>query len=101
MKHRIVAYFLCVALGMIGVAHGYTVSRKTYTTDGSQRDVASAIGASKSGSTIVIPSGSFSWSRDMTIRKSLTLQGAGAGSTKISSQMTSAKECADGSDQCR
>jgi hypothetical protein len=35
---------------MMGVAHGYTVSGKTYATDGSQRDVASAIGAARSGS---------------------------------------------------
>jgi hypothetical protein len=89
MKHRILAYFLSVAVGMIGVAHGYTIRGKTYATDGSQRDVDSAIGAARSGSTIVIPSGSFSWSSGVTIRKSLTLQGTGVRSTKISSQMTS------------
>ena len=74
MKHRILAYFLSVAVGMIGVAHGYTIRGKTYATDGSQRDVASAIGAARSGSTIVTPSGSFSWSSGVTIRKSLALQ---------------------------
>src|SRR6266478_2975407 len=62
-------------------AWSYTVSGNTYATNGSQSDVQSACNAAPDNGTVtvVIPSGTYSWSGTLTITKSLTLQGTNPG----------------------
>lgn len=48
----------------------------------SQSDVATAIAAASSGDTVVVPSGSCSWS-GLSLNKAITLKGAGTGLTNI------------------
>lgn len=63
-------------------AWSYTVSGNTYTTNGSQADVQAACNAvpDNGTATVVIPSGTYSWTGTLTINKSLTLQGTNPGS---------------------
>jgi hypothetical protein len=49
----------------------------------SSTDVANAISAASSGSTILVPSGTCTWSNPVTINKSITIQGAGIDQTII------------------
>lgn len=52
----------------------------TFASDGSQSDVQSKIDGASDGDTVTIPSGSFSWTSEITISgKAIHLQGAGAG----------------------
>jgi len=64
----------------VGVISGgaYTVSKSTYTTNGTAADVQAAVNAARTGSTIVIPSGSYTWSTGVTISKNLTITGSGS-----------------------
>jgi len=55
----------------------------------SRADVGSAVSASTYGDTVVIPSGSCTWTTSLNITKGITLQGAGASSTVITSAVTS------------
>jgi hypothetical protein len=66
-------------------ARSYTVSGTTYTTDGSQRDVQSAVRAVPDGrgAVVIIPNGSYVWTGQLTITKSLTLQGQTVGGVTI------------------
>ena len=49
----------------------------------SRTDVVNAINAAANGDTVVVPSGSATWSSTISISKGITLQGAGVGSTII------------------
>jgi hypothetical protein len=49
----------------------------------SYSDVNSAINAASEGDTVTVPSGSCTWTAQLTITKGITLQGAGVGATKI------------------
>jgi len=64
-------------LAMVSSAVAYTVVGSTYTTDGSQADVQAAINAASSGATVVLPSGTFTWSTGITCSKSVTISGSG------------------------
>jgi hypothetical protein len=79
MKTTIQKLIVCFLL-LPGTAFSYTISGKTYLTDGSQADVQNACSAAPdNGSiTVVIPDGTFSWSGTLTINHSLTLAGADA-----------------------
>jgi hypothetical protein len=61
-------------------AWSYTVSGTTYTTNGSQSDVQAACNAAPdNGSvTVLIPNGTYSWTGNLNITKSLTLAGQSA-----------------------
>lgn len=65
------------------VVFAYSKSGTTYTTDGSYSDVNSALTDASEGDTINIPSGSFSWTSQLSITKSINLIGAGKASTTI------------------
>jgi hypothetical protein len=69
----------------------FTVSGTTYTTNGSQSDVQAACNAApdKGTVTVVIPNGSYSWTGNLTIRKSLSLAGASPTGVKISNNLAS------------
>ena len=62
------------------VAMGWSKDGTTYTTDGSQSDVTSAISDASAGDTVSVPAGSFTWGASasyVSINKAITLQGAG------------------------
>jgi hypothetical protein len=56
-------------------ALAYSVSGTTFTTNGSVADVQSAVNAASAGATVVIPTGSYSWSTNLTINKAINLTG--------------------------
>lgn len=62
-------------------AWSYTVSGNTYTTNGTQSDVQQACNAAPDNGTVtvVIPTGTFSWTGTLTITTSLTLTGTNPG----------------------
>jgi hypothetical protein len=64
-------------------AMAFTQSGSTFATNGSQSDVQAAINAAPPGSTVTIPSGSFTWSSRVLMTGALHLQGAGASSTTV------------------
>jgi hypothetical protein len=75
-------------------ALGYTLnqSTKTVTTDGSSSDVQGAIGAASDGWTVLVPSGSFSWSGISISGKGIWLRGVGAASTTVSGSININKD---------
>jgi len=65
---------------------GFSKSGTTYTTDGSQADVAAAIADSSPGNIVNIPAGTFTWGTGGTsvyVNDAITLAGAGPGATII------------------
>jgi len=56
----------------------------------SQSDVAAAIASAADGDTVTIPSGTASWTRTLRVKKGITIQGAGVGSTIIKDAVQSA-----------
>jgi hypothetical protein len=82
--HVMAKSIVCFLL-LSGTAFSYTISGKTYLTDGSQADVQAACSAaSDDGSvTVIIPNGTYSWSGNLTITNSLTLAGASSGGVTI------------------
>ena len=44
-------------------------------------DVSAAIGSAKDGDTVIVPTGTATWTTPLNITDNITLQGAGAGST--------------------
>lgn len=61
---------------------GWTKAGTTYTTDGSQYSVNTAIYDANPGDTVVVPPGTFTWS-GVSVNKAVTLRGAGPQSTTI------------------
>jgi hypothetical protein len=49
----------------------------------SESDVAAAIASATSGDTVIIPGGTATWTRTLTVSKAITIQGAGIGVTII------------------
>lgn len=83
MRHLILGVF-CLSLATLGLS--WTKDGTTYTTDGSQADVTSAIADSTAGDTVNIPAGSFTWGAStstVSVNKAITLWGAGEGVTTI------------------
>ena len=72
----IVAGILMTVRGQAGAA---TVTAKSV----SFADVSSAIGSAHEGDTVVVPAGTASWTSTLTIRKGITLEGAGNDKTVI------------------
>jgi hypothetical protein len=68
-------------------ANAYTARGSTYTTNGSASDVQAACTAAPNGSTVVVPSGTFSWTSQVNVTKSLTIQGT-IGATTIQANAT-------------
>jgi hypothetical protein len=80
-----------LALGLVfsgQSAWSYSVSGNNYTTNGSSADVQAAVNAAPSGSTVVIPPGTYSWSNPtpVLVNKSLTLT-ATPGTVQIQNQL--------------
>lgn len=85
-SRRFVFVMILVTLTLPAPIFGYTLAGGTYTTDGSQSDVASAIANASAGDTVLIPAGSFTWGANGTfvsVNKPITLAGAGTSSTTI------------------
>jgi hypothetical protein len=55
----------------------------TYISDGSPSDIQAKVNGASAGDTISVPAGSYTWTAGVTISKSITLSGAGSGSTTI------------------
>ncbi len=73
-------------LALSSTALAWTKNGNVYTTDGSQGDVRDAIDDSSNGDVVNMPAGSFTWGQATgatTISNTITLQGAGTGSTTI------------------
>lgn len=94
----LVVFILCASR-----AWSYSVSGTTYSTNGSQSDVQAACSAAPdNGSvTVVIPNGTYSWSGNLSINKSLKLAGQSATGVTInnnngSGNMISATSTANG-----
>src|SRR5439155_15423960 len=70
---------LSILLGLIGRAGAATIEAKS----ASFADVSSAVGSAKTGDTVIVPTGTATWTTPLNITDNITLQGAGAGSTVI------------------
>ena len=70
------SFILCTSVAEI-YADTHTAASCSYS------DVSNAISAASSGDTVLIPSGSCTWSSSLSITKGVYLIGAGAGSTNI------------------
>jgi hypothetical protein len=80
---------LSVGLGLC--CFGYTVSGSTYTTSGAQTDVQAACNAAPDNGTVtvLIPNGTYNWTGQLTITKSVTLAGASATGVTIQNGLAS------------
>jgi hypothetical protein len=85
---------LAVGIGIvvvIAVAHAFPARGQVaeaatiHAASCSYADVSAAIASAQSGDTVIVPAGSATWESNLIISKGLTLQGAGAGSTVITS----------------
>jgi hypothetical protein len=70
-------------------AQAYTLSGNVYSTNGSESDTQAAINASPNGGVVQLPAGSFKWSRGVTVKHGLTIQGEGVASTSLENAGTS------------
>ena len=73
-----------IAIFLILVSYG-TPHATTTSCDGSLSDCQSKVTAATAGDTITIPSGNFTWNNSLNLNKGLTIQGAGSGSTTVTS----------------
>src|SRR6185295_13960607 len=82
-----------VLCGMLLVVFSTSVAEiyasTTTTASCSVADVSAAITSASRGDTVLVPAGSCTWSSSLTITKGLKLQGAGIGSTVITSSQSS------------
>jgi hypothetical protein len=82
-KSRITRYlFLLLAL-IASAAQAFTVSGRNYRTNGASSDVQAALNAAPTGSTVLIPSGSYIWSSAVKMSTAVHLEGTGSSSTTI------------------
>jgi hypothetical protein len=82
-----------MALALMFWAHtawSYTVAGNTYNTTGSQSDVQAAVNAAPDNGTVtvVIPNGTYSWTGNLKINKSVNLAGASATGVTIDDNYT-------------
>jgi hypothetical protein len=84
---KVLSILSCCGFGIS--AHAYTVAGNVYSTNGSQSDTQAAINAAKAGAVIQLPAGSFTWSRGVTAKKAVTIQGEGVSSTTLTNPGTS------------
>jgi hypothetical protein len=75
----LVSLSFSLALVRSAVAGGRTIDASSTSLS----DVAAAIAAAADGDKVIIPSGMSTWTRTLSVRKAITLQGAGVGSTII------------------
>jgi hypothetical protein len=76
--------FLPLFISLASTGLGYTVTGKTYSTNGSEEDVRAATKAAADGDTIQIPAGSFTWKKPgVTVNIGVSILGAGASKTTI------------------
>jgi hypothetical protein len=59
----------------------FSRSGNVYTTNGSASDVQRAVDKAANGATIVLPSGNFTWTTQVTVKKPVTLSGTGTNLT--------------------
>src|SRR4029077_16882480 len=74
---------LCRSAIVIWIWNGFSALGTVYHSDGSAASVQGLHNQVLNGDTITIPAGTFNWTTGVTISKSITLQGAGVGSTII------------------
>jgi hypothetical protein len=79
MIRKLLAIIICILLPFQSIAA--TVAANSC----SLAHVETAIAAASRGDTVTVPDGSCSWATELVINKSITLQGAGIGSTVITS----------------
>lgn len=58
-------------------------AREITANSGNRTDVGNAVTAAVNGDTVIIPAGTWFWSNTLVIAKSITLQGAGIGQTRL------------------
>ena len=82
MRHQILKYaMLSIVVFYFGISEINAATIQAASC--SRSDVGSAISASTYGDTVVVPSGSCTWSSTLEINKGITFQGAGVGNTVI------------------
>jgi len=74
-KAIFIGILLAGCLLINGIGHAATINASSC----SQSDVLSAINSSNTGDTVVIPSGTCSWSASVAVNKNIIVQGAGSG----------------------
>ena len=89
---RMFAFFI-ICICLFSLLHKTTLAA-TYTAAScenkpGQTDVQNAVNAASSGDTVIVPSGSATWTSTVTITKGIALQGAGVGKTVIINGMAS------------
>jgi hypothetical protein len=77
--HRHLLRVLGVIMALTGDAGAATVTAKSVSLS----DVGSAIRSAREGDTVVVPAGTASWTSPLSIKKGITLQGAGNDETVI------------------
>src|SRR5947208_14084521 len=85
MKRRNVGTIrkLCRSAIIIWIWNGFSALGAVYHSDGSAASVQGLHNQVLNGDTITIPAGTFTWRTKVTIRKSITLKGAGIGQSII------------------
>jgi hypothetical protein len=79
--------FLIAAAVLCGppAASAYTKTGTVYATDGSYADVSAAVANASPNDTVRVPAGSFTWDSQLLITKGISLIGAGADKTVVTS----------------
>ena len=73
--------FIVLAVNVVFISAGYAATINSASC--SQSDVQAAITAASTGDTVIIPSGSCTWTSAVSLAKNITLMGAGATNTII------------------
>lgn len=87
---RILSTIALILFSLISTVNAATVAANSC----SLAHVETAIAAASRGDTVTVPDGSCSWATELVINKSITLQGAGIGSTVITSTQPVTGICA-------
>src|SRR5438045_2334012 len=84
MRHGPAVLLACIFFSLLARVEAATTSPSTITAASpSLANVATAISSAADGDTVVIPSGTATWTSGLAIKKAITLQGKGIGSTII------------------
>ena len=84
-----VTALVSLAATLILTASGLAAATTINAKSASQSDVAAAIASAADGDIVTIPGGTASWTRTIRVKKGITIQGAGVGSTIIKDSVQS------------
>jgi hypothetical protein len=67
---------LCLICACLSYARAFTHTGSTYTSDGSLADTQAAVNAAGTAETVVIPTGTWTWTGSLAVDKAIKLKGA-------------------------